>query len=78
MIDRSQLGEADVSFRTLALLGGIALLAIHFYRLSKKVSRRRDGHQQASRPGEFPSLEADRPRPRVRAISSPSDEVPSR
>jgi hypothetical protein len=78
MIDSGQLGEADVSFRTLALLGGIVLLAIHFYRLSVKVSRRRDGHQQTDRPSELPPLEADPPRPRVRAMSSPADKLPTR
>jgi hypothetical protein len=78
MIDSDHTEEVAMSFRTLALLGGIVLLAIHFYRLSARVSRRRDGHQQTDRPSELPQFDADRPRPRVRALSSPTDEVPTR
>lgn len=78
MIEPDPFEEFDVSLRTLALLGGIVLLAIHFYRLSVRVSRRRDGHQETEPPSELPPYETERTRPRVRAISAPTDEVPTR
>jgi hypothetical protein len=71
VIDPGHSEEVVVSFRTLAMLGGIVLLAVHFYRLFSRVSRHRDGHQEIDRPSQLPQVEAALPRPRVRALSSP-------
>jgi hypothetical protein len=74
MIDPAQSEEVIVSFRTLAMLGGVVLLAIHFYRLCSRVSRHRDGHQEIERPSQFGLIEesSPTPRPRIRAMSTPA------